>query len=70
MTPAEHEGLLLRILERLGAIETRIGAVEKEGALHREDTRLIRQELREQHSILVGLLGHTPPGGVRVAEVG
>lgn len=58
---------LQQVLERLLA---KVEGVERELALQREDTRLIRRELQEQHAILVGLLGHTPPGGIRVAEVG
>lgn len=62
MTP-ELQQLLERLLSKLDS-------VERELALQREDTRLIRQELREQHSILVGLLGHTPPTGIRAVEAG
>lgn len=73
MTPVTHsemESLLLRILERLGAIEKRLGAMEGEQALQREDFRLVRTELREQHSHLAALLGQTPAAGIRVAESG
>lgn len=52
--------LLQRILEELEALR-------REQAAQREDTRVIRTELKEQHEHLLGLFDRdkTPPMGIR-----